>query len=415
MAFAATASRDGFSFAGDFFLVTVSGHVHRRCSIPELKAHFEALDHSKDRPGHWYEAQLLHYGLLPSKVKGTAKMRLLEAVNLGKMAVLAPLAALERELKQVYNTTNKKEATNTAESLAPAKATEAKRKAERVRVVTNVTVSNVCVSVTLNHEADSPSAKKAKTVAKSYLSKLPSINARTMVEPAQKPAREADSSACSDLKPKTDNLSTEQTALRDNARSGGQVKQEPSVKDEFGNDSLNDYPFEGHHDGGYFNTPLPLQPVPPLSTGFSNFYDRVPVLAPLGLINGRYEIYKIDDQDVPNDGSCWLVCTIDCDQLWILFDLGFLNGVMLTASRPRRPSLDPLQFSWCGQSQTSYKSYNASNQSFLAFVGDGFLDGTIGWNGHDLAFKARRLDGQSTRSEISAREMRAKWNTLYDG
>lgn len=48
---------------------------------------YDGSDGSKDRPGHWYEAQLIHYGLPPSKTKSTAKMRLLDALNKGNVAV----------------------------------------------------------------------------------------------------------------------------------------------------------------------------------------------------------------------------------------------------------------------------------------------------------------------------------------
>ncbi|WYZ43650.1 hypothetical protein EsH8_VII_000086 [Colletotrichum jinshuiense] len=439
MALAAPVSRDGFSFAGDSFSVSASGHVHRRCSIPELKAHFEALGNGKDHPGHWYEAQLLHYGLPPSKVKGTAKMRLLEAVNSGRMAVPAPIAALERELKKEYTAANKKAAIDATKRFAPAKAAGTKRKTEGVQVITNVSLSKVHVSVTLNNGAETPSTKKVKTVANTGMSE----HEQATTKAAKKPANKTVSSAYSELKANKDDISKtapreayalptrdvsstsqgsapspagrKQSAPHNIVPFGGPVKYEPGIKDEFGDDSPYDYPFSGHHDGDYFEAPLQPQPVRPLSISFSHFYDEIPVPAPLGLINGRYEIYETDNRDVSSGGDCWLVCTIDGDQLWVSFDLGFLNGVMMTGSRPRRSSLDPLPFNWCGQSRTCYEGYNASNQSFLAFVGDGFIDGTIDWNGQDLTFKARRLDGQSTRSEISARAMREEWNILCDG
>lgn len=75
MSLAPPAVRDGWSYSGEFH-VEASGHNHhRRATIPELKAVFDGSAGPKDRPAHWYEAQLIHYGLPPSKVKGTAKMR----------------------------------------------------------------------------------------------------------------------------------------------------------------------------------------------------------------------------------------------------------------------------------------------------------------------------------------------------
>ena len=67
--------RDGWSYSGDFHVEASGNNRHRRATIPELKAVFDGTDGQKDRPAHWYEAQLIHYGLPPSKTKGTAKMR----------------------------------------------------------------------------------------------------------------------------------------------------------------------------------------------------------------------------------------------------------------------------------------------------------------------------------------------------
>lgn len=75
MALIPPVDKDGFSYAGDSLFREASNLTrHRRATIPELKAHFTGKD-IENRPAHWYEAQLLHYGLPPSKVKGTAHKR----------------------------------------------------------------------------------------------------------------------------------------------------------------------------------------------------------------------------------------------------------------------------------------------------------------------------------------------------
>ncbi|KAK3381282.1 hypothetical protein B0H63DRAFT_545853 [Podospora didyma] len=74
-------TKDIWSHGGDLH-VEASGHNrHRRATIPELRALYDGSAGAKDPPAHRYEAQLLHYGLPPSKVKGTAKMRLFKAVS----------------------------------------------------------------------------------------------------------------------------------------------------------------------------------------------------------------------------------------------------------------------------------------------------------------------------------------------
>src|SRR5947207_12310113 len=99
-------SKDGFYYAGDSLYVEVSGYNrHRRATLPELQALFHPSGISgsvKDPVGHWYEAQLLHYGLPPSKNKAVAKTRLLDAVNKGNLAVPAHIQQLESELKKEW-------------------------------------------------------------------------------------------------------------------------------------------------------------------------------------------------------------------------------------------------------------------------------------------------------------------------
>lgn len=96
-------SQGKFSFAGDSLFVEASGrNLHRRATVPELQSHFNDADGAKDQPAHWYEAQLVHYGLPPSRVKGTAKMRLYDAVKKGGLAVPANLRSLETDLKKQW-------------------------------------------------------------------------------------------------------------------------------------------------------------------------------------------------------------------------------------------------------------------------------------------------------------------------
>ena len=57
----------------------------------------------KDQVAHWYEAQLIHYGLQRSKEKNIAKVRLQQALNQGKLKVAPPhLLDLEGQMKKEY-------------------------------------------------------------------------------------------------------------------------------------------------------------------------------------------------------------------------------------------------------------------------------------------------------------------------
>lgn len=113
-----------FSFAGDSLFVQSSGkNLHRRATAPELKAHFD--DPAADRPAHWYEAQLIHYGLPSSRVKGTAKMRLFDAVRGGGLAVPGYMKTMEADLKKRWKAQAKQGRQPTARSAADPPATQA--------------------------------------------------------------------------------------------------------------------------------------------------------------------------------------------------------------------------------------------------------------------------------------------------
>jgi hypothetical protein len=114
MAHAAAVSNGKYSFALDSFYVETSGHqVHRRATIPEIQALFhpghqqQQQQRGADPTGHWYEAQLLHYGLPPSKTKAVAKTRLLDAVNGGKLAVPTDVLKIEADLKKEWKKKDK--------------------------------------------------------------------------------------------------------------------------------------------------------------------------------------------------------------------------------------------------------------------------------------------------------------------
>ena len=109
--------KDGFYFNGDLYVEVGVLNRHKRVSIPELRAilrpdlkRSKALQQSqtKDPVGHWYEAQLIHYGLQPSKTKAVAKVRLLEALNTNQLAVPERIVRLEEGLRKEFNAAERK-------------------------------------------------------------------------------------------------------------------------------------------------------------------------------------------------------------------------------------------------------------------------------------------------------------------
>lgn len=121
---AAPISRDGFAFNGRQMTVIVENHSHERCDSATLHALLTHVDPPPlltkagklakrqpepfvDRPGHFYCAQLLHYGLKPLKTKDAAKKRLLEAYdNLRHLSVPTALVQLEQKLRTEFKKIN---------------------------------------------------------------------------------------------------------------------------------------------------------------------------------------------------------------------------------------------------------------------------------------------------------------------
>jgi hypothetical protein len=117
--------QDGFAFAnGDFYAQASGSNRHRRATLAELKTHFTS-GNDKDHPAHWFEAQLVHYGLPPSKNKSVARMRLLDAVNAGGLAIPASISKIEAALKKEWNKNDREAKRASASGPAPKKTASA--------------------------------------------------------------------------------------------------------------------------------------------------------------------------------------------------------------------------------------------------------------------------------------------------
>ncbi|KXX81981.1 Actin-interacting protein 1 [Madurella mycetomatis] len=169
------ATRDAWSYAGhgDFY-VEASGNRHRRATIPELKAVYKGSDGSRDPPGHWYEAQLIHYGLQPSKTKGTAKMRLFDALNKGSLSVPAHILKVEGDLKKDWNKREReaKQATKSAPAVATSSKGSRKRKADDAQINASYETVDITLGVSVSRRRGeirvmpaNAAPKKAKTTA----------------------------------------------------------------------------------------------------------------------------------------------------------------------------------------------------------------------------------------------------------
>ena len=181
MSFAAPVANGKFSFSVDSFYVETSGHnLHRRATVPELQTLFQPAAAGAAAPpdpvGHWYEAQLLHYGIAPSKNKAVAKMRLLDAVRGGGLAVPKDISKIEADLKKEWKKKDKEAKTGKSEGTETKTATTAKSGGGKRK---------------RDGEEETETAQPAKTTAKktAETNKKPASTAKAEAKPKPEPKK----------------------------------------------------------------------------------------------------------------------------------------------------------------------------------------------------------------------------------
>ncbi|KAL7894224.1 hypothetical protein HDV63DRAFT_272176 [Trichoderma sp. SZMC 28014] len=397
----ALASEGKFAYGnGVFFAEASNRSQHRRASKEELVTHF-ASGSDKDHTAHWFEAQLIHHGLQPSKVKSVARMRLFDAVRQGTLSVPLPIVDLERKLKKEWTKLDRenKKAAKPVEAVASSQAGPSRKTSTGKRK------ADVTVNVTINTDT---SGGIAPTTAKRAKTSGPS-------EKSLAPARQ---------------YATKQTARRGTI-SRASTRQEPASRTAPGpvprvrQFARRSRPFTPHgriqssyQGGGYSDHADPFdEPPPPYEDSYEEGYegrhrlDQTASLTPLGLLNGRYDIssHSVEEEWPQYASGLSLVLTLAGSSLWGRFDLGVIEGVLHFEERPRKSSLDEVQFSWRGREVEGPISYDdRRNKGWIKFLGGGRIEGWIDYSG--IYFEAHRMPGQGTRSEVEARSMQNEWN-----
>ncbi len=194
MTFAPPVSRGNFHYNGNLYVEVGNFNRHERATVeeitailrPDLKKHKKAsIDPPKDQVGHWYEAQLIHYGLPPSKDKARAKMRLLEALNSSAIVVPPNITAMEAEMKKEYAAAERKAKAQYKASRVPAKESEPPAVGKkRKQSEPSGNINNINVNISLGNDFGGPPgafsvthgqqpAKKAKTTPSKSKNKKP--------------------------------------------------------------------------------------------------------------------------------------------------------------------------------------------------------------------------------------------------
>ncbi|KAF4508205.1 hypothetical protein G6O67_004615 [Ophiocordyceps sinensis] len=365
-------SADGFAFAdGEFFAQSSGQNRHRRAAHAELQAQFGSGS-DKDHPAHWFEAQLLHYGLKPSKTKAVARMRLLDAFNAGNLQVPSQITKLEGELKKEWTKKNReaKKAFHGGPQVEAKKATP-KPKTTAAGSKRRIEVDGTKASTTAS--SAQPVPKKPRTAT-------------------PKKPRTATPKANSDAKPATASPANKQTARRGGIAQASspratqmppppaQVQWVDDESDSGGGGDSEDYGISDGYGGSGHDQP------PPYSE-YEVDDQQGAGLSRLGLINGDYDV--------------------ECP-----FDLGIIEGVLFMNERPWESSDNCFEFTWRGSEADGPIIYGDRHKGWIKFVGGGRIEGFIDYQG--LTFEGERCPGQGTRSSRDARSLQMEWDNYSE-
>lgn len=129
---ATSESKNGqFVYRDALFVEVGEGKRHPRASALELKELLlpgRNASPPKDQVGHWYEAQLTHYGLPRSKDKNTAKVRLTNALSSGALVVPTNVQQIEADLKKEYASAQRKAKLAASKAVNPDSSTTGKKR-----------------------------------------------------------------------------------------------------------------------------------------------------------------------------------------------------------------------------------------------------------------------------------------------
>lgn len=472
MALAASVSRENFHYNGSLFVEVGTLNRHKRATVEELnailrpdvkKSNKAPLSPPKDQVGHWYEAQLIHYGLPPSKDKARAKMRLLEALNYSKLAVPPHITKMEAELKKEYAAAERKAKAQYKASQAPAKqgkplTVDKKRKQPQPSGNINNINVNISLGNNFHQQADDFDttngqlpAKKAKTGPPKRINKSTPLEIKQPLPEAQTvhkwPRQTAKSAKLSEAwnkdpsigpgpvnpagfrysatplsrfsltegdLPISSNTNTAPTkkkapigkepVLKKTSRAKLEVKAEgkAQISKKIG----------GKETNVKKDAKIKKEPSAKASSKIKDEVDADPphsINSPtLGLING---IYDISCPTVESEWSCndlTVTLSLEGTTVWGAYDLGMFSGILFLPDRPWQTSNEPLPFTWRGRENGEGEmSFGNNCKGEMYFSGNGNISGWINVYGQCCFTGTRRPEaGTAVRP---ARIMRAEW------
>ncbi|KDR85353.1 hypothetical protein GALMADRAFT_204831 [Galerina marginata CBS 339.88] len=401
-------SRDGFFHSGASFYVEVDHHRHPRCDSGALyklltwtdppplltKKGIVAKrqpDPHKDSPGHFYQAQCLHYGLKGYKQKPAAKKHLLAAFNATTkdMAVPPHILALEKSLNEEYKAVNEvamqkaKEEEVRQEKMyqIERKRMQGEREKERQKeregadgmlnefAAAGITISQGKIAGTQSDNEVSPT--KSKKVSEAELRKdiaaLSETQLRAMIEKLvfDKKVQTFKKAAVKEL----DALKKAQAANAKVPKGKGKGKVATLAE------TMDD-------EGEYLVT------APYLRDGWGD----------------GYQTMKLKMSGSPGRSH-----------QWVWFHFGIISGIMRSRGLLPEHVGDKTHFHWRGREEGEGEmTYGSDNTASITFVGGGRIRGRMRWNGQLFEFIGKKVPRQNIIWSRSVRSWKDEYNGIND-
>ncbi|OQO07108.1 hypothetical protein B0A48_07676 [Cryoendolithus antarcticus] len=397
--------REEFQYR-DTLLVDVGGELkrHPRASTSELKPLLDGTA-TKDQVAHWYEAQLIHYGLQRSKDKNTAKLRLSQALSQKKLVVPSHIGDMEAQMRKEYASNVRraksaaaKAATTDESASIGSKAKSAKRKADdgdaaHPQKRTKITVKVDGVELEIDRSVDAAvepaaRAKAVKAVSKAQSTPKPKATRKSSALDKPTPASVSAFSAT----PASTTKQTLTTEKPSKVKKETKPKPEPKVKPE---PKIKPGP--------------KVKPEPSFS----------PPSPSVRNITGVYNISCPDLEDqAPECADTFrlFLCVEKTDNrpdlIWGSFDLAWKSGILRLDDQYYGPD-QPLRFHWRARdSETGTVDFRRVCEGEIEFKGTAEVAGTFtNLFPETVEFSGRRRAGPLWSGQ-TARQYEEEWERI---
>ena len=365
-----------FVYRDTLFVDLGSNRRHPRASPAELKDLLLPKSGSapKDQVAHWYEAQLLHYGLPRSKDKNTAKVRLTNAITAKNLLVPKEVVSMEAEMKKDYAGALRKmkspggKVAGTKEKKESAAASKAKKSTSKTTVELEIDGMKLKID---RETIDAAKKKSSKAKEKEATSKPKGAKASTS---KPKSAAAMKSSPAKPAAARSSPLKPASTASaprpKQTARRGQSFSHSTSSRPASSPAQTHDHtPYSFRHD-------VDMDDAPPAyeSHDFTHHSDDSSNSSGRVQISGTYFFPRPPVQPF----SLALQKDHHTQKFWGRFQIGSKEGVIRIDDTSRIASGDAVSFGWRSEDQNDgFMKFGRGCDGTMAFDGEGWARGTF--------------------------------------